>query len=136
MLILFPLRNSNHAFHILPNPKSMSSLPIINKSYELFKAIIETNQGLSKRWKYGLGLSLENSILDMLEQLLMAKNAPKPMKAGYLLKASSKLESSKLKARLLLELKLANETKLFQIQAHFEEIGRMLGGWLKSTQSK
>ncbi|MFT7184280.1 MAG: hypothetical protein ACI9QC_000618 [Oceanicoccus sp.] len=136
MLMRFPLRNSNQAFQTFPNPKSMSSLPIINKSYELYKVIIETNQGLSKRWKYGLGISLENSILDMLEQLLMAKNAPKPMKAGYLLKASSKLESSRLKARLMLELKLANETKLFQAQSQFEEIGRMLGGWLKSSQSQ
>lgn len=113
----------------------MDSLPIINKSYELYKGIIDVNQKLSKRWKYGLGLSLENSALDMLEELLMAKNAPKTMKAGYLLAASSKLESSRLKARLILELQLANETKLFQIQSQFEEVGRMLGGWLKSLHS-
>lgn len=78
---------------------------------------------------------MENSILDMLEQLLMAKNAPKPMKAGYLIAAGSKLECSRLKARLMLELGLANETKLFQVQSQFEEVGRMLGGWLKSMHS-
>ena len=65
----------------------------------------------------------------------MAKNAPKPLKAGYLIKASAKLETSMLKLRLFLEFKLTNETKVFQIQAHMEEIGRMLGGWLKSVQS-
>lgn len=113
----------------------ISSLPIINKSYELYKSIVDINQKLSKRWKYGIGLSLENSTLDMLEQLIMAKNAPKTMKAAYLLKASSKLESSILKARLMLEMDLANETKLFQAQSQFEEIGRMLGGWLKASQS-
>ena len=112
-----------------------SSLPIINKSYELYKSTVDTNQKLSKRWKYGIGLSLENSVLDMLEHLIMAKNAPKTMKAAYLLKASSKLESSRLKARLMLELELANETKLFQAQSQLEEIGRMLGGWLKASQS-
>ena len=78
---------------------------------------------------------MENSILDMLEQLLMAKNAPKPMKAGYLLKASATLELITLKCRLLLELKLVNPTLVFQLQAKTSEIGRMLGGWLKSVQS-
>ncbi len=66
----------------------------------------------------------------------MAKNAPKPIKGGYLLQASAKLETATLKLRLLLELKLANETKIFQIQAQMEEVGRMLGGWLKSVQSQ
>lgn len=113
----------------------MQSLPIINKSYEAYKAIIDINHTLTKRWLYSLGISLENSILDCMENLVMAKNAPKPLKAGYLIKASAKLEISVLKLRLLLELKLCNETKVFQVQAQVEEVGRMLGGWLKSVKS-
>jgi hypothetical protein len=70
-----------------------------------------------------------------MEDLIMAKNAPKPLKSGYLIKAGSKLEVSTLKLRLLLELAIANETKIFQTQAKLAEIGRMLGGWLKSMQS-
>lgn len=62
----------------------------------------------------------------------MTKNAPKPLKIGYLIKAGAKLETATLKLRLLLELKLCNETKVFQVQAQLEEIGRMLGGWMKS----
>jgi len=114
----------------------MESLPIINKTYEVYKSVISINETLTKRWRYSLGLSLENSILDLLENLIMAKNAPKPLKAGYLIKAGAKLEIAMLKLRLMLELKLANETKIFQIQTELEEIGRMLGGWRKSTQSQ
>ncbi|MBU0981680.1 four helix bundle protein [Patescibacteria group bacterium] len=113
----------------------MSSLPIINKSYEVYKAIIDLNNKLEKRRKYSIGLSLETSILDCMESLVMAKNAPKTLKAGYLIKAGSKLEVSTLKLRLLLELALVNETKIFQLQSKLDEIGRMLGGWLKSVQS-
>lgn len=113
----------------------MESLPIINNIYEAYKSIIDLNNKLEKRRRYTLGLSLENSILDCMEILVMAKNAPKPLKAGYLIKASSKLEVSTLKLRLLLELALINETKIFQLQAKLDEIGRMLGGWLKSIQS-
>ncbi len=78
--------------------------------------------------------SLEQSILDCLSELIMAKNAPKTLKAPYLLKASSHLEVAVLKLRLCLELGCANETNIFQAQARAREIGRMLGGWLKSVQ--
>lgn len=58
------------------------------------------------------------------------------MKAAMLLKASGTLEVLTLKIRLLLEKKLVNETCVFQLQAQTQEIGRMLGGWLKSSQSQ
>lgn len=70
-----------------------------------------------------------------MEILIMAKSAPRPLKPGYLIKGMGKLEVGMLKLRLFLELKLANETNIFQIQADLAEIGRMLGGWLKATQS-
>lgn len=91
---------------------------------------------MAKRWRLTLGKSTEESILSLLEYLVMAKNAPKTMKAAYLLKASGILEVLTLKIRLLLELKLVNETCVFQLQSQAQEIGRMLGGWLKSTQSQ
>lgn len=93
------------------------------------------NNHLEKRWRYSLGASLENSVLSLLEHLIMAKNAPKPMKSPYLIKASSQLEISTLKLRLFLELEIANETKIFQTQSKLAEIGRMLGGWLKSLNN-
>ncbi len=70
--------------------------------------------------------------MDLIEQLVMAKNAPKQLKASYLIKALAQQEIALLKLRLYLELKLANETKIFQSQANLQEIGRMTGGWLKS----
>lgn len=73
-------------------------------------------------------------MLSCLSDLIMAKNAPKALKASYLLKASGHAEVSRLKLRLMLDLKLANETKIFQAQNVLEEIGRMLGGWLRSLQ--
>lgn len=39
----------------------MDSLPIINKTYEAYKDIIELHTKLEKRWKYSLGIGLENS---------------------------------------------------------------------------
>lgn len=98
----------------------------------LYKDIVRIDHTLEKRWRYGLGASLENSILELLEELIMAKHAPKSIKINYLLRAIAKHEISQLKLRLYLELKLANPTKIFQAQAKLVEIGRMLGGWKKS----
>lgn len=66
----------------------------------------------------------------------MAKNAPKPLKTAYLIKAESHLEIAILKLRIFLELKIANETKIFQTQSKLAEVGRMLGGWKKSLSTQ
>ena len=63
----------------------------------------------------------------------MAKHAPKTHKASFLIKAQAQLETLRFKLRLYLELQLANVTRIMQLQAVLEEIGRMLGGWLKSV---
>ncbi len=91
------------------------------------------NEKLPKHKRYGLGTSTEQTILDLLEQLLMAKHAPKSHKAGFLIRAQAQLETLRLKLRLYLELKLANATRIMQLQAQLQEIGRMLGGWLRSV---
>ena len=65
----------------------------------------------------------------------MASHAPKALKPSYLIRAHAKLGLARLKLRLFLEMKLCNETKIFQIQAQLAELGRMLGGWLKATTS-
>ena len=111
----------------------MDSLPIIIATYTIYKNIVEINYHLERRWKFSLGMSLENTALSLLEQLIMAKHAPKSLKASYLIKAVALLEVLRLKVRLLLEFKICNETKVFQIQSKIAEIGRMLGGWLKAS---
>lgn len=110
----------------------IEELPILLRSYEVYKSVVTISAHLEKRFRYSIGTSLEESILKLLEDLVMAKNAPKPHKTLYLIRAGSHQEVAILKLRLCLELKLGNETKIFQAQSKLAEIGRMLGGWLKS----
>ena len=114
----------------------MDTLPIINQTYDLYKKVVDISESLNKRWRFSLGKSIEDTILNLLSELIMAKNAPKPLKAGYLIKACSHQEICMLKLRLCLELKLVNETKVFQAQSTVEEVGRQIGGWLKSVQTQ
>ena len=101
----------------------------------MYKSIVEINHHLPRQYRFGMGLSAESSVLELLELLIMAKHAPKPTKPAYLIKANANLEITRIKLRLFLDLKLVNETKIFQAQSVLQEIGRMLGGWLKSVQS-
>ncbi len=87
-----------------------------------------------KRWRHALGKRAEDTCGDLLRELLLAKNAPKSLKGGYLVRAAAQHELLLLTLRLMLELKTGNETMLFQAQEKLLEVGRMLGGWLKSSQ--
>ena len=113
----------------------MDSLPIINRTYEVYKAVVYINHDLPKRWRFSLGIGTEDTIVELVQNLVMAKNAPKSMKAGYLIKASASFEVLKMKLRLYVEFDLVNKTRVFQLQDKIEEIGKMLGGWLKSAYS-
>lgn len=110
----------------------MSELPIINLLYEIYKTVYDINSKLTKKDKFTIGKSIETTVLTLIEHAIIAKNCAKPLKIKYLLRSQSNLEILMMKLRLMHELKLANETRLFQLQANLQEVGRMLGGWLKS----
>ena len=109
-------------------------MPIINLTYEIYKNVVDIVYHSEKRWRYGLGASTEQSVLDLLKELIMAKNAPRPLKFPFLISAESYLEITVLKTRLFLELKICNETKIFQLQKKLAKTGRMLGGWTKACK--
>jgi hypothetical protein len=113
---------------------SMSEgLPIIDACYRLYKQLYSINGSLPKAQYYRIGVSTEQTILDLIEQLVTAQNAPKLQKRTYLIQANTKLEIVRIKIRLYIELDLANQTRLFQTSAICNDIGRMLGGWTKSV---
>jgi hypothetical protein len=112
----------------------MQELPVINRTQELYEAVGKITGKLPGLKQRTIGQSLEQSILQLLELLIMAKYAPSAHKSAYLIKASAQAEITQFKLRILLTQKLANETTLHQLQAKTSEIGRMLGGWRKSVQ--
>ena len=109
-----------------------SELPIILKTYDLYKQLVGANIKIPKIHRYGLGHSTEETVLRTLEDLIMAKYAPKPSKAKYLILSIAHIETTRLKLRLYLELGLINETKVFQMQSDLQETARMATGWRKS----
>ncbi len=88
---------------------------------------------IDKKYRYMLGEPTVASCESALEQLILAKHAPKSLKATYLIAAGAASELTALKLRAILELKLANETNVLKIQAKLSEARRQIGGWRKSV---
>lgn len=100
--------------------------------YEVYKKLINLNKTIDKNYRYALSEPCVKSCADVLEQLILAKHAPKPLKSTYLIKADANAELTALQLRAILELKLANDTNLLKIQAKLAEARRQIGGWRKS----
>jgi hypothetical protein len=112
----------------------MQELPVINRAQELYESVGKITEKLPALQRQTIGKRLEDNILLLLELLIMAKHAPSSHKGPYLIKASAQAEIIQFQLRILQNAKLANETTLHQLQAKVVEIGRMVGGWRKSTQ--
>lgn len=111
----------------------MEELSVITITYEIYKKLIQLNTTIDKKYRFVLGESVVNSCADMLEQLILAKHAPKPLKATYLISADAAAEFTAIKLRAILELNLANETNTLKVQARLSEARRQIGGWRKSA---
>jgi predicted RNA-binding Zn ribbon-like protein len=111
-----------------------ADLPVILRVYELYSALSRITDQLPSLKRQTIGRRAEDSVLALLEYLIMAKNAPKASKAAYLIKATALAEVTEFHLRTLLDQKLANTTTLHQLLAKIDEVSRQTQGWLKSTQ--
>ena len=105
--------------------------PILNRLYELYQQIAD----LSKNEEHTLRKSAEITILEILELIVIASRQRKPDKFQTLLQAVRKLDTLKVFADMAKELKTVKEDKYEQIQESLSSVGKMLGGWLKSTST-
>lgn len=70
----------------------------------------------------------------MIENILFATTS-KSKKMEALEKASNKLNVLRFFVRLSKDVKLLDTRKYIGLQEKLDEIGRMLGGWIKSTKT-
>jgi four helix bundle protein len=78
-----------------------------------------------------LGQKIDNTALEILEAITLA-GISSQNKLNLLEKASQKLDLLKILIRLADDLKILDNKKYLEIQQKIQEIGKMLGGWIKS----
>ncbi len=74
--------------------------------------------------------------MDVIELLFIASRLPKEQKLPYLQKASIKLDLLKFFLQITWEIKAIDAKKYILLSEHLNEIGKMLGGWIKGLQYK
>jgi len=78
----------------------------------------------------------EKTIIDILELLLEAGYTKSEGKVSLLDRASVKLNTLRFFIRLMKETRTFDMKKYTALQAVIDEIGRMLGGWIRSSNAR
>jgi hypothetical protein len=113
-----------------------TDIPILRKIHELYKTFHEYRVLVPKHERFSIYERSENAIVDILELVLEASYVSKEKKADLLEKASVRLNVIRFFIRLMKESKTLDMKKYTTLQTIIDEIGRMLGGWMRSSMTK
>lgn len=111
-----------------------TEIPILKKSCDLYKLFHEYRKLVPKQDRYTVWERGENAILDTIESFLGAAYGRADSKQMFLENGSNKLNLSRFLIRLMKETKSLDSKKYLMLQTLIDEIGRMLGGWIRSQK--
>jgi hypothetical protein len=105
---------------------------VIQKSYDFCKWLMGHTNKFPKSHRFSIAVRLENHFLAFLEQLAVANH--RRLKLPLLQAADEELIKVRLLIRLSHDQKFIN-TNSYEFAANsLDEIGRLLGGWLKQQK--
>ena len=113
-----------------------TTLPIIQRFVAVYKLWNTYRDNIAKQSRFTLGAKIDTLFLDAIELLFIAGYLNKEQKLPVLQKANSKLDLLKFFLQIAWELKLFDTKKYAELSESLDEIGRMLGGWIKGIQNK
>ena len=87
-----------------------------------------------KQDRYTLFERADNTMLEVLSGIFTASNQPKVQKLKTLEEVSNNLNLLRLSVRLMKDIKALDNKKYLNLQSDIEEVGRMLGGWIRSLK--
>lgn len=110
-------------------------IPIFRKTYDLYKALHGLRNAVPKADRHGLWQRIEQTTLDVITHLLVAGERAKERKSEALENASVRLNLLRILLRLAKDTKIIDLKKYAVMQQTIDDIGRQLGGWIKSLRS-
>ena len=109
-------------------------IPIFKKTYDLFKQFHAIRNKVPKQDRYTIFLKCENSLIEVIEGILKAGQLRKDEKLPVLKDTSVSLSLLRVFVRLMKDIKTIDLKNYAKFESDIDEIGRMLGGWIKSTR--
>lgn len=108
--------------------------PIVQKIYDFYRDFYLICEKMPKKDKYSIGLKVQSIALELLELTIEASNLNHKEKLIPLEKASTKADLLKILIRLSCDIKAIDQKKYIKLEEQLQEIGKMLGGWLRYTK--
>lgn len=109
-------------------------IPILTKLFNFYKEVTQSISFFPKTKRYILGQKIDQVTLDMIELVMTAGYQIREKKLPILEKASIKLDLLKMLVRLSWETKCLDNTSYQKLSSQLVEIGKMLGGWMKTAK--
>jgi four helix bundle protein len=114
-------------------PRSVLDIPIFHRMYDLYKLIHSYQHQIPKLQRYTLWQKSENTTLALLETLIETSHRKGEDRIQTLYIISNKLDLLKVLIRLAKDTRAIDNSQYLEIQTVIQEIGKMIGGWIKSV---
>ncbi|MGL5965319.1 MAG: diversity-generating retroelement protein Avd [Fusobacteriaceae bacterium] len=108
----------------------MNSLSIIQKTMDFELYVYPLLEKFPRAEKYAMITRVKNTLREIIKKILKASASDR--KKSHLFEADSELKMLRYEMRLAKELKYISIVRYEIISVKLAEIGRMLGGWIKS----
>ncbi len=107
---------------------------VITHTYDLLKYLVPQLSKYPRSQKFLLADRIQSLLMDLLEELIEAYYSNKEDKKRLLRKVNIKIERLRYHIRLSKDLKCIDLRRYEFIQNKINEIGKEVGGWLKSIR--
>jgi hypothetical protein len=109
-------------------------LPVVQKAYDLTRWLLPVVEDFPRKFKFTLGDRLQAAALDLSLALVEASHAR--ARERPLHRADRLLDQLRLLGRLAHDLRLLPLRRYERLSEAVEEIGRMIGGWLRHARQQ
>jgi len=108
------------------------NVSLVHKFFEFYKLFHEFLRFFPKAEKYTLGEKIETLILEILDLTMKTVRRPKEERLPYVKQIDEQTNFLKTLVRLASEIQALDNKKYLILEEKLQEIGRMVGGWLRS----
>jgi len=105
------------------------NFPIIRKIVGTYRILHSFLDKLPKTYRYTLGSKIDNTFVELGEQITAAFYSKDQQKISHLASASQKINSLNFLLKMGWEVRVVGTDKYAILGQALAEIGRMLGGW-------
>jgi len=110
---------------------SDGDLPIFVKWLDFLKWLLSTTDKFPKKSRFTFSDRINNLALNIVEELVEARYTTH--RAGILIRANINLEKLRVLIRISYELRFISFKNYEQAMYSMNEVGKMLGGWMKES---